>query len=183
MRYFKHPLILNIFCSLVFFSNCGDDSDDPAPAILGCMDQTSINYNSLATEDNGSCQYEGCTDPLSLSYDVKATIDDGTCLYIMAGEWEVSSYLLGGVQVMNSYEYLYFDLFGDNTYNVWGETIDGDFYDVYGVWQTTNDFTVLQLIGDTGTTENWDIIDISAIYLEISQTIEGVFYSIELDRI
>ncbi|MDC1517499.1 hypothetical protein N8385_07225, partial [Cyclobacteriaceae bacterium] len=29
MKHFKHLLLLSILCSLVFFTNCGEDSDDP----------------------------------------------------------------------------------------------------------------------------------------------------------
>ncbi|MEZ4798643.1 MAG: hypothetical protein R2809_02465 [Flavobacteriales bacterium] len=30
---------------------------EAAPTVLGCMDNTAVNYNPAATEDNGSCQY------------------------------------------------------------------------------------------------------------------------------
>tara|TARA_B110001452_G_scaffold265147_1_gene269353 strand:+ start:926 stop:1369 length:444 start_codon:yes stop_codon:yes gene_type:complete len=147
------------------------------------MDPISVNYNSLATKDNESCKYAGCTDPLSVSYDSKATDDDGTCMYFIVGEWDISFYFVGGVQVNDAYEYLYFDFYDNNSYNLSGKTIDGDFYDVIGVWKTINDFTVIQLISDTGFTENWNIIDINARYLKIDQSIDGVFHSMELDRI
>jgi hypothetical protein len=49
--------------------------------ILGCMDTTACNYNSLATCDDGSCILpDGCTDPLACNYDASATCDDGSCL-------------------------------------------------------------------------------------------------------
>ena len=88
----KYLLLFSIFCSLVLLTNCGKDSNDPAFAILGCMDPISVNYNSLATKDNESCKYAGCTDPLSVSYDSKATDDDGTCMYFIVGEWDISFY-------------------------------------------------------------------------------------------
>ena len=179
----KYLLVFSIFYSLVLLTNCGKDSNDPVFAILGCMDPISVNYNSLATKDNESCKYAGCTDPLSVSYDSKATDDDGTCMYFIVGEWDISFYFVGGVQVNDAYEYLYFDFYDNNSYNLSGKTIDGDFYDVIGVWKTINDFTVIQLISDTGFTENWNIIDINARYLKIDQSIDGVFHSMELDRI
>lgn len=53
--------------------------------IYGCMDPTALNYNPLATIDDGSCIYStdvyGCTDPLALNYNPIATIDDGSCIY------------------------------------------------------------------------------------------------------
>ena len=55
--------------------------------IFDCTDPTATNYNSAATQDDGSCIYPvipGCTDPgASLnSYNPNATIDDGSCLYV-----------------------------------------------------------------------------------------------------
>jgi len=58
-------------------------------AVLGCMDQTALNYNSTATEDDGSCEYEvttpvvitGCMDQTALNYNPEATEDDSSCQY------------------------------------------------------------------------------------------------------
>ena len=49
--------------------------------ISGCMDSSSVDYNSLATIDDGSCFYFGCTDISAINYDSVATVDDGNCLY------------------------------------------------------------------------------------------------------
>ena len=54
--------------------------------ILGCTDSTATNFNSAATEDDGSCQYTvepvlGCTDTTATNYDSAATEDDGSCQY------------------------------------------------------------------------------------------------------
>ncbi len=65
------------------------------PIVRGCTDQTALNYNSEATEDDGLCQYEivqtptsteplitlGCTDQLALNYDSGANQDDWSCAY------------------------------------------------------------------------------------------------------
>ena len=42
-----------------------------------------LNYNPLAINDDGSCQYniEGCTDPEALNFNPLATLDDSSCLY------------------------------------------------------------------------------------------------------
>ena len=53
--------------------------------ILGCTDSLALNYDSLATINDGSCLYPiyGCTDSLALNYNPLATNDDGTCNYIL----------------------------------------------------------------------------------------------------
>ena len=73
----------------------------------GCTDELACNYDPLATNDDGSCEYaeeyfdcdgvavndddgdgvpdelevEGCTDVLACNYDASATNDDGSCEY------------------------------------------------------------------------------------------------------
>ncbi len=66
--------------------------------ILGCTDQLSDDYNSLANTEDGSClNYSGCTDPFAINLNVfnapstdltlypnqiiTANVDDGTCVY------------------------------------------------------------------------------------------------------
>ena len=49
--------------------------------VYGCTDSTALNYDPLATLDDGSCIYciWGCTDPLASNYNPLATCDDGSC--------------------------------------------------------------------------------------------------------
>ncbi len=62
---------------LVLFSSCGED------VISGCMDVSACNYDSAASEDNGTCDYSciGCTDSEACNFSEEATEDDGGCQY------------------------------------------------------------------------------------------------------
>ncbi len=54
-------------------------------AVLGCTDPAALNYNPLATINDGSCIYNnqfGCTDAEACNYNPLALIDNGTCEYI-----------------------------------------------------------------------------------------------------
>ena len=64
------------------------------------METNALNYNELATEDDGSCEYEvlGCTDSIALNFNVLATTDDGSCEYEslsvsdqILGSWTIDS--------------------------------------------------------------------------------------------
>ncbi len=62
----------------------------------GCTDSEACNYNSLATSDDGSCEYAaegfdcdgnstvipGCTSPIACNYDNAANEDDGSCDFL-----------------------------------------------------------------------------------------------------
>ena len=52
-------------------------------AVFGCTDVTALNYNSLATIDNGTCLTGniGCTDATANNYDLALapTVEDGSC--------------------------------------------------------------------------------------------------------
>jgi hypothetical protein len=75
------------------YESCLDTCEDTdgdgvcdADEVPGCMDQGADNYNQLATDDDGSCEYgppgiEGCTDSSAYNFDPSATLDDGSCVY------------------------------------------------------------------------------------------------------
>lgn len=88
-----------------------DDGGGGEEVIYGCTDPEAENYNSLATVDDGTCNYpcdpcegeclcddgtydsaccipdpqSGCTDPLANNFDSNATLDDGSCDYDIVG--------------------------------------------------------------------------------------------------
>ena len=49
--------------------------------VLGCTDETALNYDPAATEDAGNCVLPvgGCTDPTACNYDASANTNDGSC--------------------------------------------------------------------------------------------------------
>ena len=54
------------------------------PAFGGCTDMNACNYDSLATTNDGTCDYScvGCADPTALNWSGPSfTIDDGSCYY------------------------------------------------------------------------------------------------------
>ena len=54
---------------------------------MRCTDSAADNYNDLATEDDGSCEYTalGYADSAANNYNDLATEDDGSCEYATAG--------------------------------------------------------------------------------------------------
>lgn len=74
-------LIFIISISLILTASCSKE---------GCTDPNAANYNSQASNDDGSCDYEGCTDPNAANYNPQATISS-ECLYDQIGLWESTS--------------------------------------------------------------------------------------------
>ena len=66
----------------------GNQGQSPTPEgmlVPGCTDQWACNFDSSATEDDGSCEYSsclGCTDLDACNYDPDAIYNDGSCDYL-----------------------------------------------------------------------------------------------------
>lgn len=74
----------NTFCDSLYVGDEG--TIIIAEIVYGCTDPAALNYNPLATLNNGTCIYEdsiiyGCTDPMALNFNQLATVDDGSCFY------------------------------------------------------------------------------------------------------
>ena len=56
------------------------------PEVPGCTDSTAINYNPLATTDDGTCTYPpvvlGCMEPTAINYNPSVNNDNGLCLWM-----------------------------------------------------------------------------------------------------
>ena len=57
------------------------------PYTYGCTDSTMYNYSITANTDDGSCipYIYGCTDPTQFNYDVTANTNDGSCIPVVIG--------------------------------------------------------------------------------------------------
>ena len=72
----------------VFSQNYWTDIDQhtfpcQSATVYGCTDSTALNYDPLATIDDGSCVLVvyGCTDSTAFNYDATANSDDGSCCF------------------------------------------------------------------------------------------------------
>ena len=61
-------------------STATDDDGSCIDIIYGCTDDAAVNYNPNANEDDDSCVYYGCTNNDAANYDPDADIDDGSCV-------------------------------------------------------------------------------------------------------
>ena len=98
--------IKSILCVIpLLFLSCDEAEEQNAEdcagivggnTICGCTDSDATNYNSEATYDDGSCEYDpnmdcagivggnsicGCMDESAVNYDPAANHDDGSCQY------------------------------------------------------------------------------------------------------
>ena len=62
-----------------------DSCDGDSGPVLGCTNSDADNYDSSATEDDGSCIISGCMCDLAVNYNPSATTDNGTCVVMSGG--------------------------------------------------------------------------------------------------
>ena len=64
-------------------SNNTNNTNNTTPVLYGCTDSEALNFDDMATDDDGSCAYPvyGCTDPEAQNFDEEADTEDGSCEY------------------------------------------------------------------------------------------------------
>ena len=135
---------------------------------------------SCSKDDDSSDSISGCTDPAAVNYNPNADTNDGSCQYSIVGEWEITKYILGNTNILSSYQYLYQDIFVDNTYNIWGLTNNNINLDVWGVYSiggmNNSQITFTNTAGDTST---FTITQITGSYIVMEGTVDGQSAEIE----
>lgn len=71
----KKILYILLIAPLFFISSCEEETQS------GCTFEWADNYNSDATDDDGTCYLAGCMYPLACNYNSLSTINNGTCEY------------------------------------------------------------------------------------------------------
>ena len=75
---------------IIVDNDADDDGVCDADEIAGCTYLTADNYDTNATDDDGSCIIRGCTDANVCNYNADATLDEG-CLPALDGVCETCS--------------------------------------------------------------------------------------------
>ena len=70
--------------------------------ICGCMDSSADNFNPIASEDDGGCEYLGCMNPSACNFNPTANIDDGTCQLCSSREFNDGAYLDVDSEIINA---------------------------------------------------------------------------------
>ena len=86
----KNRLLIGLISGLFLYIIQGCQEN-----IYGCTYANACNYNSEATIDDASCDYEicvGCTNSWACNYNPEATIDDESCEYALENlqPWELA---------------------------------------------------------------------------------------------
>jgi len=86
-------LTVAMFISSAVSAQSGMMTDSTKMVIYGCRDSKAINYNPMATKDNGTCVYTlppvpptapviyGCMNPKAVNYNKFATKSNGSCVF------------------------------------------------------------------------------------------------------
>ena len=134
--------------------SCSSGDDDP---VSGCTDPNSINYNSNATENDNSCQYS------------------------IVGEWLITKYTLGSLDVKAGYSEMYMEIYDDNSIYFENTLLDGSILIITGQYTVggTNN-SRLNITNEFGDTTIWDVLEITSNSIKIySSDVLGEVTNIE----
>ena len=123
---------------------------------------------SCSSDDDNDGAVSGCTDPESVNYNSNATVDDNSCQYSIVGEWNITKYTLGTLNVRAGYSSLSSTYYSDNSMLTSGITINGDIVLVTGVYTIsgTNNST-LTMTNEFGDISEFTILDITSNFVEM----------------
>ena len=150
-KVFTISLIMIMSIGLI---SCSSGDDDP---VSGCTDPNSINYNSNATENDNSCQYS------------------------IVGDWLITKYTLGSLDVKASYSEMYMEIYDDNLIYFENTLLDGSTLIITGQYTVggTNN-SRLNITNEFGDTTIWDVLEITSNSIKIySSDVLGEVANIE----
>lgn len=107
-----------------FSIGIGADCNDQPDPIAGCMDGGAINYDPLATEDDGSCEFAFC--PTNEVTFVTVTLEDGLSLgWNLSGDGDIAN--VGGGAYASNTSHTYTACLVDDCYSItmWDMNADG----------------------------------------------------------
>ena len=127
---------------------------------------------ACSSDDDGNQAILGCTDPQAVNYNTDATEDDGTCQFSIIGDWTVTSYTLSdGTNILAPYDYIDYTLNSDNSYFQYvGVSETGDKLIFTGTYTIggSNNSTLTFNDDSTGLTTVSTIVSISSTTLELT---------------
>ena len=129
---------------------------------------------SCSSDDDNDGAVSGCTDPESVNYNSNATVDDNSCQYSIIGEWNITKYTLGAVNVRAGYTSLNVTYFSDNTMLTSGVTTNGIVLSVIGTFSFSgSNNSTLTLINEFGDISVFTVLDISSNFVKINSSNVG----------